>query len=110
MTNIVKVSTKGEASKQMLYIDKALGDVVTQLQDIDDEMKMLRMKLKETKEAKRMKELARERKKMIVKRYEIIGQRKLMVTILKRFGVSVSENNLTKMIEGESIKELLKEK
>ncbi|MBP8975080.1 MAG: hypothetical protein KBG83_00025 [Bacteroidetes bacterium] len=110
MSNIIKASTKSEASRQMLTIDKALGDLVTEVQDIDDEMKMLRMKLKETKEAKRMKELTRERKKLIINRYEIIGQRKLMVKMLKQFGVSVPETKLTTMIEDESIRGLLKGK
>lgn len=102
MSNIIK---SREAANQMLIIDKALGDIITRLQDIDDEMKELRMKLRQTPEAKRLRELVQQKKSLTVERIEAIGQRKLVIRLLRKLGIEIPETKLTKMIhQDESLK------
>ncbi len=99
MGAIVKVDTKEEARRQMVVVDKQLSDVVTKLYDIDEEAKALREVLRQTKEAKRLKEIAQTKKLLLEQRTEMIGQRKLIMRILAKMKIEMPDTKLTRLLE-----------
>jgi hypothetical protein len=98
-TSVVKIGTQKEAINQMMMVDKALGDVISELQDLNDEKKQIWGKLKATKEMARLKEISKRTHVLTVAQHETIGQRKLIIRFLEKLGVKLPQTNLTKLIE-----------
>lgn len=99
MSDIIKIGTKDEAKRQMVLVDKSLGDIITQIQDLDDEAKELKLKLRETKDAQRLKEISRVKKSLTVQKIEGIGARKMVFRLLRKFGVEMPETKITRLAE-----------
>lgn len=99
MSNLVKIETKREAVNQIMMVDKYLGDTIMQMQEVEDEAKEIRRRQNESPDGLRLKEIAKLKKILVIERYEAIGQRKLVVRLLKKLGVNVPQTKLTKLIE-----------
>lgn len=107
MSNIVKANTKQEAIREMVMIDRSIANTTARLLEIEEEKKKITTQWKATKEFKRLKELGKEEKKLIIKRHEINGARKFCYALLKKFGIE-PQTKLTRLAENnDTVKELI---
>ena len=112
MSNLlVRVETKTEARNQMMIIDKSLGDIISELQDMKEERAEIMARFKASKDGQRLKEIGTLIRTRTIAQHETIGMRKLIVRLLERLGVKLPETKLTKLIEKDGeIKALMQTK
>jgi hypothetical protein len=95
----VKIETRTEARNQMMMIDKSLGDIISQLQDLKEERAEIMARFKASKDGQRLKQIGMLIRTRTIAQHETIGMRKLIVRFLERLGVKLPETKLTKLIE-----------
>ena len=71
--NLVKIGTKQEATKQIMVVDKYLGDTIMALEAIEAEASAIRKKQNESADGRRLKEIARLRRALRIEQYMAIG-------------------------------------
>ncbi len=107
MRNIVKADTKQDAVKSMLSIDKILADTITRRLEIEEERKKINSLWRASKEYKRLKELSKEEKQLVVVQHEQNGARRFCYALLEKFGIE-PQTNLTRLAKkNDAVKELI---
>ena len=100
MSNLpVRIETKAEAKNQMMMIDKSLGDIISELQDLREERAEIAARFKASKDGQRFKEIGTLIRTRTIAQHETIGMRKLIIRFLEKLGVKLPETKLTKLIE-----------
>jgi hypothetical protein len=97
MTRLPAPQSKAETIRQMMTIDKSMADTITRRLEIESERKVINTKWKQSPEYRRLKELAKEEKQLIIEQHEKNGARKMIYALMQKFGIKTPDTHLTKL-------------
>lgn len=99
-----------EVKRQLITVDKTTADVITRRLDIEERQHELNEAIKrdEAKRLAELRQLKKEARELADQQKEIIGGRKVLLGLLKRFGVDTPVTKLTTLVQkNEDARELI---